>query len=95
MDDAFPQLLLLVQHAHTAAERIYQSIVHADPGPKRLLPVPEPYHSLGSTAGVDFDTVKPTWPTRADKSHISEDGTPRERTTVLEHQRFIETFRGG
>ncbi|MCY3018514.1 MAG: hypothetical protein NTW87_05725 [Planctomycetota bacterium] len=70
-DDTFPQLLLLIQHAHSAAERIYQSIVHADPGPKRLLPIPKAYDTVGSTRGVDFDTVKPTMPTRADKCHIS------------------------
>jgi type III restriction enzyme len=35
------------------------------------LAVPKPYDAVGSTAGVDFDTVKPTWPTRADKCHLS------------------------
>ena len=70
-DGAFKQLLLLVQHAHMAAERIYLAIIHGAPGPKRILAVPKPYDPLGSTAGVDFDTVKPTWATRAEKCHLS------------------------
>ena len=70
-DDTFPQLLLLVQHAHSAADKIYQSIIPANAGPKHLLPIPKSYDTIGSTRHVDFDTVKPTMPTRPDRCHLS------------------------
>jgi type III restriction enzyme len=69
--DTFPQLLLLLEFAHDAADRIYQSIVAASDGEARLHPIPKAYDPLGSTRSVDFDTVKPVWPTRADKCHVS------------------------
>jgi type III restriction enzyme len=79
-DNAFPQMLLLVAFAHTAAEKIYQAIVGLDltpgPSPKRrgektLLPILRPYDTIGSTRYVDFDTARDVYRTRPDKSHIS------------------------
>jgi type III restriction enzyme len=70
-DNTFPQLLLLVENAYDAAERIYKGIVAADGGEKRLLPIPKPYDTLGSTRYVDFDTTRDTFKTAADKCHIS------------------------
>lgn len=70
-DNTFPQLLLLIENAHDAADRIYKAIVAADSGDKRLLPIPKPYDTLGTTRWVSFDTVRPTYRTRADKCHIS------------------------
>ena len=70
-DNTFPQLLLLIEKSYQAANRIYQAIVAADDGPKRLLPIPKPYDTLGGTRHVDFDTTRPVWKTRSDKCHIS------------------------
>jgi type III restriction enzyme len=70
-DNTFPQLLLLAENAHDACDRIYRAIVAADSGAKRLLPIPKPYDTVGSTRHVDFDTTRPTWKTRPDKCHIS------------------------
>jgi type III restriction enzyme len=70
-DNTFPQLLLLAENAHDACDRIYRAIVAADSGAKRLLPIPKPYDTVGSTRYVDFDTTRPTWKTRPDKCHIS------------------------
>jgi len=70
-DDTFPQLLLWSQNAHDAADRIYQAIVEAEPGEKRLLPIPKPYDTIGTTRNVAFDTTRPTYKTAADKCHIS------------------------
>jgi len=70
-DNTFPQLLLLIQNSHEAANRIYQAIVAGDDGQKRLLPIPKPYDTVGSTRHVDFDTTRPTYKTRADRCHIS------------------------
>lgn len=70
-DDMFPQLLLWVEFASRAAEKIYRSIVAASSGEKRLKPILYPYDTEGTTRFVDFDTARPVYPTRADKSHIS------------------------
>jgi type III restriction enzyme len=70
-DNAFPQLLLLIEYAHDAADRIYASIVRGTEGEKRLLPLLEPYNTLGSTRLVDFDTARPTFATDPRFCHIS------------------------
>jgi len=70
-DNTFPQLLLLIENANDAADRIYKAIVAADGGPKRLMPIPKPYDTLGTTALVAFDTVRPTYKTSPAKCHIS------------------------
>lgn len=70
-DNAFPQMLLLVAFAHTAAEKIYQAIVTSAEGNRTLLPILRPYDTIGSTRYVDFDTARDVYRTRPDKSHIS------------------------
>ena len=70
-DNTFPQLLLLAENAHDACDRIYQAIVAADSGVKRLLPIPKSYDTVGSTRFVDFDTTRPTYKTDPKKCHIS------------------------
>ncbi|MEW5722854.1 MAG: BPTD_3080 family restriction endonuclease [Thermodesulfobacteriota bacterium] len=70
-DNVFPQLLLLIEFAHNAADKIYQAIAGSDGGEKRLLPILRPYDRLGFTRFVDFDTTRPVYATRPDKSHVS------------------------
>ena len=70
-DNCFPQLLLLVQFAYNAADKIYRAIVASEAGVKRLMPILQPYDTVGSTRYVDFDTTRAVMPTRADKCHIS------------------------
>jgi type III restriction enzyme len=70
-DSCFPQLLLLVQFAHNAADKIYRAIVAGEAGEKRLMPILQPYDTVGSTRYVDFDTTRAVMPTRADKCHVS------------------------
>ena len=70
-DNAFPQLLLLHEHASDAADRIYRSIVRTAGGDRRLLPILKPYDTIGSTDWVEFDTTKPTRRTDPDKCHVS------------------------
>jgi type III restriction enzyme len=70
-DNTFPQLLLLLQFAHDAADKIHKAIVASTPGDKALKPILRPYDTIGSTQHVDFDTTKPTYTTRADRCHIS------------------------
>jgi type III restriction enzyme len=70
-DNTFIQLLLLQERAHDAADRIYKSIVSSQPNLSVLKPILRPYDVVGSTQYVDFDTIKPTYATRADKCHIS------------------------
>jgi type III restriction enzyme len=70
-DNTFPQLLLLLELAHDAADRIYKAIVASTDGTPALKPILRPYDTLGSTRYVDFDTTRPVYATRADKCHIS------------------------
>lgn len=85
-DDTFPQMLLLVGFAREAARKIYQAIV-ASPftpnpstlsgtrptrrGQPKLLPIPRPYDTLGSTQSVDFDTTREVYRTAPNKCHVS------------------------
>jgi type III restriction enzyme len=70
-DGTFPQLLLLHEKAHDAADRIYRAIVHSTEGTRALKPILRPYDTLGSTRYVDFDTTKPVYVTQPDRCHIS------------------------
>jgi len=70
-DDTFPQMLLWIQFALEAANRIYRAIVDATAGEKVLKPLLYPYDTEGSTCFVDFDTSRPVYATRADRCHIS------------------------
>ncbi len=70
-DQAFPQLLLLIEFAHDAADRIYKAIVQSEPDEPALKPILRPYDAVGSTRYVDFDTTKPVYATRPDKCHTS------------------------
>ena len=70
-DNTFPQLLLLVEFAHDAADRIYKAIVESAAGTPALKPILRPYDVVGSTRYVDFDTTKAVYPTAPDKCHIS------------------------
>ena len=70
-DNTFPQLLLLVENAYDAADRVYKAIVASSDGEKRLLPIPKPYDTVGSTRFVDFDTIRPTYKTDPGKCHLS------------------------
>jgi len=70
-DNAFPQMLLLVAFAHTAAEKIYQAIVTSTDGARTLLPILRPYDTIGSTRYVDFDTARDVYRTNPEKSQVS------------------------
>lgn len=70
-DNTFPQLLLLVEFAHDAADRIYKAIVESAAGTPALKPILRAYDVVGSTRGVDFDTTKAVYPTDPAKCHIS------------------------
>jgi len=70
-DNTFPQLLLLIEFAHDASDRIYNAIVASTDGTAALKPILRPYDAISSTRYVDFDTARPVFATRADKCHIS------------------------
>jgi len=70
-DNAFPQMLLLAELAHEAAEHIYLSITAARSEEKLLRPILRPYDAIGSTRFVDFDTTRPTYQTDPAKCHVS------------------------
>ncbi len=70
-DNTFLQLLLLIEFAHDAADRIYKAIVASTDGSAALKPILSPYDTIGSTRYVDFDTTRPVYSTHEDKCHIS------------------------
>ncbi len=70
-DNAFPQMLLLAELAHTAAEKIYQAIALSSAQNRTLLPIPRPYDTLGSTRHVDFDTTRQVYRTAPERCHVS------------------------
>jgi type III restriction enzyme len=57
-DNTFPQLLLLLEFAHDAADRIYASIVAGAAGTPFLKPLLHAGDPEGSTRYVGFDTAK-------------------------------------
>lgn len=70
-DNTFVQLLLMIEFAHDAADRIYKSIVASTDGTAALKPILSPYDTVGTTRYVDFDTTRPVFTTCEDKCHIS------------------------
>jgi type III restriction enzyme len=70
-DNTFPQMLLLIELAHDAGDRIYKAIVASTHQNKILKPIFRPYDQLGSTRYVDFDTTRNVYATREDKCHIN------------------------
>jgi len=70
-DNTFGQMLLLIEYAHEAADKIYAAIVGSDKGEKALMPILQPYNTIGSTKYVDFDTARPTYLTDPRYCHVS------------------------
>ncbi len=70
-DNTFPQLLLFIEYAHHAADRIHKAIVSSTSDVSTLKPVLRAYDTLGSTRYVDFDTIRPVWKTAAHKCHVT------------------------
>ena len=67
--ETYPQLVLVTEHSTRAAGRIHQAIVRASGVEKLVKPILSDTHPMGSTAGVEFDTVKPVVEVR--KSHLN------------------------
>jgi len=70
-DATFPQMLLVLEFAHDATDRIYRSIVATQDGTPALRPILQAYDTVGTTRVVDFDTTKAVFATRSDKCHVS------------------------
>ncbi len=70
-DNTFPQMLLLLEKAHYAADHIYRAIASSEPGMKVLKPILRPYDTVGSTRYVEFETTRATYATRPDKCHVN------------------------
>jgi PIN domain nuclease of toxin-antitoxin system len=72
--NAHPQMLLLIELAHTAADRVYQAIVagqqDSDQADPVLLPILQPHNTIGDTTGISYFTSKDTYQT-GDKCHLS------------------------
>jgi len=70
-DNTFPQMLLFIELAHNAAERIQKPIQTTGVGQKAIRPILAPYDVFGSTRYVQFDTPKPVYPTDPKKCHVN------------------------
>jgi len=86
-DGTFPQMLLLIEYAHDAAERINSGIIKSQERQKQLKPLLRSFDQVGTTADVDFDTTKQTYDTR--KSHVNrvtmDSGWEAQLAEKLEH----------
>jgi type III restriction enzyme len=103
-DNAFPQMLLMVAFANTAAEKIYQALVASTSEEKILLPIPRPYDTLGSTRYVDFDTARDVYRTSREKCHVShvvlDSGWEAKLAEILENEleeviHYVKNFQLG
>lgn len=94
-DETFLQLLLLIELAHDAADRIYQAIVAADCGASTLKPILQPYNTVGDTSGLNFNTSRATYPTNF-KSHIShvvlDSGWEGQMAQALEYMNEVHSY---
>jgi type III restriction enzyme len=68
-DHAFPQMLLITEWEHDAADRIHRAIVRGTEGERRIMPILRPYDPIGSTRFVDFTTTKKVYET--ERSHLN------------------------
>jgi len=68
-DHAFPQMLLIAEWEHDAADRIHRAIVRGTTGEQRIMPILRPYDPIGSTRFVDFTTTKAVYVT--ERSHLN------------------------
>jgi type III restriction enzyme len=95
-DNTFAQMLLFGQNRHAAVDHIYHAIAAAtSAGEPRILPIPQPYDTVGSTEYVDFFTTRPTFATRADKCHISHvvaDTDAWEQNVAFKIERMTEVM---
>ena len=96
-DNTFPQLLLLIEFAHDASDRIYKAIVASTIGTHALKPILRPYDAIGSTRHVDFDTTRPVYATRDDKCHLSHvvadtDSWEQKLAQVLEDMKEVVRY---
>ncbi len=69
--DAFPQLLLLEEHANRAAEKIGEAMTATAPGRRRVRVSLQHPDTVGTTANVSFDTIRPRWTTAPDRCHLN------------------------
>jgi type III restriction enzyme len=71
-DGASPGLLLAAGHAHHAAERIARGLARAEGDREEwVLPILRPHDPTGTTADVDFDTLKEVHPTDRRRCHVT------------------------
>jgi type III restriction enzyme len=70
-DETVAQWLLMVEFSQAAADRIYQSIAASSSGGMSLVAIPDESAPVGSTRGIEFDTIRQVYATRADRCHVN------------------------
>jgi len=74
-DGTFPGLLMLGRNSEQAASKVWHSILrqrgkHGRPDPMAV-PIFRPFDPIGSTADVDFFTIKAVWATSEERCHVN------------------------
>jgi len=94
-DHAFPQLLLLAELAHQAAERIYRGIARTQADEAVLKPIVNHYNPEGSTRFVQIETRKETYRTK-EKCHVShviiDSGWEAKLASALEEMPEVRSY---
>ena len=70
-DGCRPQLLLLAENRHAAAERIFNAIVHGTGADERLRLILDQYAPEGSSAKIDFETTRAVYRTNPAKCQVN------------------------
>lgn len=65
------QLLLLTEHAYTAAEKIFRAIVAGTGADEQLKLIFNPIAPVGSSSDIDFETVKEVYRTNPRKCQVN------------------------
>ncbi|MDH6056548.1 BPTD_3080 family restriction endonuclease [Umezakia ovalisporum] len=94
--NTYPQLLLLTEYAHDAADYIYRAIASGE-AKKSLKPILRPYDTFGSTRYVNFDTTRPVYATDPNKCHVSHvvadtDSWEQKTAQVLEEMDEVVSY---
>ena len=70
-DDTFKQMLWLSELRHSAAEKIFNAIPRAEDGPPKVRAILQAEDATGTTANLNYPTLKRCWTADAKKCHMN------------------------
>ena len=69
--DCYPAQILMREMADKACGKIQSAILLGSQDEQHIIAILDPYNPSGSSAGVAFNSSKPTWTTDPEKSHLN------------------------